>query len=258
MDILQHNRTAWNNEVSKGNQWTIPVGRSEIEAAARGELKSVLTPYKAIPKDWLGDLNGKNVLCLASGGGQQGPLMAAAGARVTVFDNSDAQLAKDEAVSVEFDLGIQTVQGNMQNLSCFEDESFNLIIHPVSNCFIDDIHPVWRESFRVLKPGGTLLSGFANPLIYMIDWELAEASGRVELRYSIPYSDLEVLPEYEKQKYIREKTTFEFGHSLTDQIQGQIEAGFLIAGFYEDKGDEIFDRFTEVFIATRAVKGEKG
>ena len=254
MNISEHNRLAWNKEVKKGNVWTIPVNKDELETAAKGEYKIVLTPYKPVPKNWLGDITGKNILCLASGGGQQGPILAAAGAHVTVFDNSDEQLKKDEEVSEEFNLHIKTVRGNMQDLSCFADKTFYMIIHPVSNCFIDDILPVWKESYRVLDENGCLLSGFSNPLMYMIDWEEAEETKRCELKHSIPYSDIRSLSPSMKQKYIQEKMPFEFGHTLTDQIQGQIEAGFVIAGFYEDRGEELFDRYTNIFIATRAIK----
>ena len=254
MNLLEHNRAAWNQEVKNGNQWTIPVTKDVLDQAASGQVMILLTPYKPVPKDWLGDLNGKDVLCLASGGGQQGPILAAAGARVTVFDNSDQQLKQDAMLSEQYDLKIKTVQGNMQDLSAFGDQCFDMIIHPVSNCFIDDVLPVWRESYRVLKPNGSLLSGFVNPLIYMIDWETAEQTRRFELKYAIPYSDIISLSPEMKKKYIREKTVFEFGHSLADQIQGQIAAGFLIAGFYEDRGEPLLDQLTDSFIATRAIK----
>jgi SAM-dependent methyltransferase len=254
MEILDHNRAAWNNEVAKGNQWTMPVTQEEMEAAANGIVKILLTPYKPVPKDWLGDLSCADVLCLASGGGQQGPILAAAGAKVTVFDNSDRQLGQDEVVAKAYNLTIRTVQGNMQDLGAFANEVFDLIVHPVSNCFIDNVLPVWRECSRVLRSGGRLLSGFANPLLYMIDWEEAERSRECRLKFSIPYKDTESLPGLEREKYLQEKIPFEFGHSLTDLIQGQIAAGFHITGFYEDKGENALDFFTEVFIATRAIK----
>jgi SAM-dependent methyltransferase len=254
MNLLEHNRAAWNQEVKKGNQWTIPVTKDVLDKAACGQVTILLTPYKPVPKDWLGDLSGKQVLCLASGGGQQGPILAAAGARVTVFDNSDQQLLRDATLSENYDLKIKTVQGNMQDLSAFEDRIFDLIVHPVSNCFIDAIQPVWQECFRVLKPHGSLLSGFTNPLIYMIDWETAEQTRRCELKHAIPYSDILSLSPEVKAKYIQEKTAFEFGHSLSEQIQGQIAAGFLIAGFYEDRGEPLLDQITDSFIATKAVK----
>lgn len=257
MNLLEHNRIAWNNEVKNKNEWTIPVSKEEIQEAREGVIKIVLTPHKTIPVDWIGSVVNKNILCLASGGGQQGPILAAAGANVTVFDNSDKQLEQDERVALEYNLSIKTVKGNMQDLSIFSNNYFDIIIHPVSNCFIDDIRPVWKEAYRVLKKNGKLLSGFANPLVYMINWEnweKAEKTKKCVIEMSIPYSDLKSLSETKKNDYIRNKMPFEFGHSLTDQISGQIEAGFVISGFYEDKGEELLDDFTNSFIATKAEK----
>jgi SAM-dependent methyltransferase len=254
MDLLKHNRQAWNHEVQSGNRYTIPVTKDEIMAAFKGEYKIILTPTKPVPAEWLGDIRGKQVLCLASGGGQQGPILAAAGAEVTVFDNSDEQLKRDSQMASDYHLPLKVVQGNMQDLSCFPDRSFDLVVHPVSNCFIDDILPVWKECYRVLRAPGRLLSGFNNPLVYAIDLEEAKQSGRCEIKNALPYSDLKSLPPQEVQRFMDEKIPFEFGHTLTDQIQGQIAAGFLIAGFYEDKGEELLDAYVDSYIATKAVK----
>ncbi len=254
MNLLEHNRIAWNNEVKKGNQWTIPISEEQIQEAKKGIIKIVLTPFKTVPEEWIGNIVNKNVLCLASGGGQQGPILAAAGANVTVFDNSDKQLEQDKKIAVKYNLNIKTVKGNMQDLSIFSDDTFDLIIHPVSNCFIDDILPVWREAYRVLKKNGRLLSGFNNPIMYMINWEKAEKTRKCVIETAIPYSDLKSLSDAKKKEYTENMAPFEFGHSLTDQINGQIEAGFSISGFYEDKGEELLDEFTNAFIVTRADK----
>jgi hypothetical protein len=88
----------------------------------------------------------------------------------------------------------------------------------------------------------------------MIDWEEADQTRRCEIRNPIPYSDLRSLSPQNMQRYVEEKEPFEFGHTLSDQIQGQIEAGFLLAGFYEDKGEALLDKYTDVFIATKAIK----
>jgi SAM-dependent methyltransferase len=199
-------------------------------------------------------MKGNKILCLASGGGQQGPILSAVGADVTVLDYSPKQLAQDEMVAKRDNLHLKTVQGDMCNLVMFKDETFDLIVHPWSNCFIKDVNKLWNEAYRVLKKGGSVLSGFGNPLEYIFDLEKMEA-GRLEVRHSIPYSDLTSLSDEERQKLIYDNNDpLCFGHSLEDQIGGQIKAGFVITGFYEDVNGSILDQYIKVGIATKAEK----
>ena len=143
----------------------------------------------------------------------------------------------------------------MADLSMFPGPSFDLIFHPVSNLFVPAVRPVWREAYRVLYPGGALLAGFLNPVHYLFDFDAMDNQGRLEVRYTIPYADLTSLDDDRRQKYLAEGWPLEFGHSLEDQIAGQIEAGFLLDGFYEDLDPEILlSKFIPTFIATRAIK----
>jgi SAM-dependent methyltransferase len=256
-DIRNHNRNAWNKQVEYKNPWTIPETSEVIDAARNGEWQIVLTPTIPVPKEWFPDLNGAQVLCLASGGGQQGPVLAAAGAEVTVYDNSPAQLSRDRLVAERDGLAITTVEGDMRDLSVFKDESFELIIHPVSNIFVPDIRPVWREAYRVLRPGCSLLSGFDNPVMHIFD-EPAYDRGELKVTRSLPYSDAESLNEEEITRRAAAGHALEFGHTLDDQIGGQITAGFIITGFYEDRcnpeDNDLLSQYMPTFIATRAEK----
>jgi SAM-dependent methyltransferase len=255
MDILSYNREAWNHQVADGNPWTVPVSSEEIAAGRQGIVSLLLTPTKPVPRGWYPTLEEAKVLCLASGGGQQGPILAAAGADVTVFDNSPAQLAQDRLVAEREGLNLKTIQGDMADLSVFPDNYFNLIFHPVSNVFVPDVRPVWREAFRVLKPGGRLLAGFTNPLLYLFDNELLENQRKLEVRHSIPYSDLESLSEQELQEYKSQGYPLEFSHTLQEQIGGQLDAGFILVGFYEDADPTtILAEYIPTFIATYALK----
>ncbi len=234
----------------------MPVSVEDVSQARQGRWGIVLTPRKIVPKEWFGLISNKQVLGLAAAGGQQMPILSAAGAVVTSFDNSDEQLSKDLLVADRDGLSISTVQGDMADLSIFEDGQFDLIFHPVSNCFVPDINKVWRECFRVLKPGGRLLSGFMNPASYLFDYAKAETSGQLTVEFSLPYSNIDAGEKY-KQETIGKGEPIQFSHTLDSQIGGQLAAGFTINGFYEDEWtdeDMLLNPYMSTSMATLAVK----
>ena len=254
MSIREYNRIAWDNEVERGNRWTTPVSSELINAARQGYWEVLLTETKPVPRDWFPDLKELDVLCLASGGGQQAPILAAAGANVTVLDNSPKQLAQDRFVAARDDLELITVEGDMANLSIFSDESFNLIFHPCSNCFVPEVRPVWIEAYRVLRHEGVLMAGFNNPALYIFDQELAERHV-LQVKHQLPYSDMTSLGEDEGRRYTETGAPLEFSHLLSDQIGGQTDAGFVITGFYEDHhSGHALASYMPTYIATRAKK----
>ncbi|MFN7037007.1 MAG: class I SAM-dependent methyltransferase [Bellilinea sp.] len=254
MDIRAYNREAWNHQVARQNPWTVPVNREEVAAARQGELRILLTPTRFVPPAWFPPLAGAEALCLASGGGQQGPLLAAAGATVTVLDNSPAQLAQDQQVAEREGLTLQLVEGDMRDLSVFDDATFDLIVHPVSNVFVPDILPVWGEAYRVLRRGGTLLAGFTNPLLYLFDFDELD-QGRLVVKNKLPYSDLTHLSPERLQQLMEEGLPLEWSHSLEEQIGGQLAAGFVVTGFYEDiDPSSVLGAYIPSYFATRAVK----
>lgn len=253
MDVRSYNRDAWDRQVEKGDRWTVPVTSDAIAAAREGRWEVVLTPQKPVPRGWFPPLRGLEVLGLASAGGQQGPLLAAAGAKVTVFDNSPAQLAQDRSVAERDGLSLTTVEGDMRDLSRFGEGHFDLIFNPCSNCFVEDVLPMWRECLRVLKPGGVLLTGFCNPVMFTVDPEL-EAEGVLQIRYDVPYSDVTSLTDEERRRYMEAGEPLTFGHTLEDQIGGQLAAGFVLTGLYEDRNESKLGEKMPLFLATRAVK----
>jgi len=255
MDVREYNRRAWDRRVEDGDRWTVPVAPDVIAEARRGYWSVLLTEQKPAPREWFpAEMSGLEVLCLASGGGQQGPTFAAAGARVTVLDNSPAQLAQDRLVAGREGLRIATFEGDMRDLSRFPGESFDLVFHPVSNLFAPDVRPVWREAFRVLRRGGLLLAGFMSPAFYIFGSQ-EEGLERLEVRFSLPYSDLESLNEEERARLDAEGVPLEFGHTLEDQIGGQLDAGFRLTALYEDRHRGLrVAEFMPTYVATRAVK----
>src|SRR5919109_1924536 len=255
MDIRSYNREAWNREVEGGeNRWSQPVDSETIAKARQGEFSILLTENIPVPHKWFPPLNGADALCLASGGGQQGPILAAVGANVTVFDNSPAQLKQDQLVAQRESLSLRTVEGDAADLSMFADESFDLVINPVSTVFMPDVRAVWRECYRVLHPGGILMTGSMKPVHYIFDLYKAD-EGILEVAHSIPYSDLTSIPREELEEHMAKGLPIEFGHSLTDLIGGQCDAGFVITDMYEDYMlDAPLHEYHPSYIVTRAIK----
>ena len=255
MDIRSYNREAWNREVAGGqSRWTQPVDSEVIARARQGKFEILLTENLPVPLHWFPPLQGADVLCLASGGGQQGPVLAAAGSRVTVFDNSPAQLKQDQLVAERESLSLQTVEGDAADLSLFSNDSFDLVFNPCSTVFMPDVRAVWQECWRVLRSGGILMTGSMNPVHYIFDLYKAD-EGILDVTHSIPYSDLTSISQEDLQEHVEKGLPVEFGHSLTDLIGGQCAAGFVITDLYEDyMPDSPLHKYHPSYIATRAVK----
>ncbi len=234
--------------IREGWEWGKPISHEAYEQALIGNWDVLLTPTKPVPHEWFGDLRGKKVLGLASGGGQQMPIFAALGAVCTVLDYSPLQLESERLVAEREGYDIRIIRADMTKRLPFEDEEFDLIFHPVSNCYIEDVHHVWRECFRVLKHGGTLLSGTDHYVNYLVD------TAEERIVNTLPFNPLKN-PEQMRQLE-EDDAGVQFSHSLEEQIGGQLEAGFTLLALYEDTNGEgrLHEMNIPTFLAMRSVK----
>jgi SAM-dependent methyltransferase len=256
IDPVLHNREAWDREVDSDNEWTRPVGPDVIARAREGDWSVVLIGYEPVARDWFPDpLAGVDVLCLASGGGQQGPTLSAAGATVTVFDNSPRQLGQDASVAEREGLTLRTVLGDMRDLGAFADGTFDVVFHPVSNVFCPELEPVWREAFRVLRPGGILMAGFANPDVFIFDYEALDERHEFVVRHAIPFTTLQLSEEERIREGYKVDGPIVYSHTMTEQLGGQIAAGFVLTHFVEAPHHvDATARYMPGYFATRAVR----
>ena len=239
MNSYELNKAAWDRAVDDTtNPYTRVVSSQEVAAARQGTWAIYLSDSKPVPPDWFPTLPGLPVLCLASGGGQQAPILAALGAEVTVLDASARQLAQDQFVAERDQLAIRLVEGNMADLSAFADASFALIVNPPSTLFVPDLAPVWRESYRVLRPGGVLMTGFLNPDEFVFDHEALDKDGAFVVKYALPYVEHATLDKTALEERSRNQAMFHFSHTMEAQLGGLTQAGFVITGFYEDRRTE--------------------
>ena len=234
--------------VDEGWEWGRPVTHEEYAAALCGHAQIFLTPTKPVPAAWLGDVKGKRVLGLASGGGQQMPLLTAMGARCTVLDYSPRQLESERIVAAREGYSIDIVRADMTKPLPFEDEAFDLIVHPVSNCYVESVEPIFRECHRVLKKGGALLSGLDNGVAFMFD------NDEEHVVNTFPFNPLKN-PEQMAQLEA-DNSGVQFSHTMEEQLGGQLRAGFTLVDLYEDTSGSgnLHEHNIPTFIATRAVK----
>jgi len=254
----QLNSQAWDYESQKGNIWTVGCSAEQIQKARNKDMDMVLSPFKKVPASWIRPFLGKKVLCLASGGGQQAVLLAAGGCMVTEMDISQRQLDTDLSLSKENNLKLETIRGDMQDLSCFPDNSFDLIYNPTSSCFISDVQRVYNECARVLKDDGYLFTSATNPVLYLFD-EKKALKNKIKIKYTLPYSDIQSLTQKQQRKMIARHDTFEFSHTIDLLIGGLFRAGFILEDFYTDScGQEIIDSFVgDCYFACKARKQKK-
>ena len=234
--------------VREGWEWGRPIDHETYAAALKGRWDVVLTPTKPVPHEWFGTLRGKKVLGLASGGGQQMPIFAALGADCMVLDYSEAQLESERMVARREGYHIDVVRGDMTKPLPFEDETFDLIFHPVSNCYVREVKPIWKECWRVLKPGGLLLSGTDHFINYIVDEQEREIVNR------LPFDPL--ADPKQRRQLEQSDSGMQFSHTLEEQINGQLEAGFLLLNLYEDTNGagRLHELNIPTFLAMRARK----
>ena len=244
------NAQTFDQWVEEGWEWGQPISHETYQKALGGNWSVLLTPTKPVPKDWFCPMKGARVLGLASGGGQQMPVFAALGAQCTVLDYSQAQLDSERMVSQREGYPIRLVRADMTRPLPFENEQFDLIFHPVSNCYIENVNEVWRECFRVLRPGGILLAGLDMGINFVFDED------ETKFRYKLPYNPLKDKALYEES--VKNGWGIQFSHTVEEQIGGQLRAGFQLRDIYQDTNGSgtLHDYNIPSFYATKAVKPE--
>lgn len=252
--ITRDNYTIENSKVidswvKNGWIWSIPVTHEAFIKAKNGEYDIVLTPTKSVPHEWFGSLNGKRVLALASGGGQQGPVFKTLGADVTVLDYSDMQLEREKEVAIREGYEIKLVKADMSKPLPFKNDSFDLIFNPVSTCYIEEIEPLWKECYRILSKDGVLLTGVDNGINYIV-----KDQEEREITHSLPFNPLKDEKLLEELK--REDGGIQFSHTLVEHLNALLSAGFKLTDIFEDTNGEgrLHELNIPTFAAIRVIK----
>ncbi len=224
-ETAKHNETFWDKLVSEGFVYTRPwldLDRDQLRSFAAGKLPVMPSPYAYLfPQPIFADVAGKSVLCLASGGGQQSAAFALLGAKVTVIDLSGKQLDADRKAAEHYGYDVEIVHGDMRDLSCFGDKSFDRVYQAISLVFVPDLREVYREVARVLKPGGLYAAGHVMPGTSHVEQTSWNGKGYL---LSEPYRP-GLIDDDEWKEYI---------HPFGDIFGGLIDSKLEIRGVWED------------------------
>lgn len=218
-DARSHNRGAWDQLAKNQNRLAKPA-----------KEKDFVDPLSRLDgKGWLGEVSGRRILCLAAGGGRQGPLYASIGADVTVVDISPAMLELDRQVARDRGLKLRTVEASMDEMSALETSEFDIVIHPVSTCYVPDVRPVYLEVARVLRGGGIYVSQHKQPA--SLQTSIKPIAGHYQIE-SDCYSR-HPLPKSEPSNLVREDGTLEFVHRWELLLGSMCRAGLVIEDISE-------------------------
>ena len=217
--VHEQNRKAWDRLVDRRNRFARPARAQDCH-----------DPLAAVDGlGWLGgNIEGKELLCLAAGGGRQSAIYASAGARVTVVDISPGMLELDREVARERRLDIHVVEASMDDLRGLTPQSFDIAIHPVSTCYVPDVVKVFQQVARVLKGGGIYISQHKSPVSLQATIKPGDGGYVIQS----PYYSKQAVPKVSGTS-LREEGCLEFVHRWEEIIGGMCRCGFVIEDLVE-------------------------
>jgi SAM-dependent methyltransferase len=225
------NQAWWERMVAEGNGFTLPwldLDRAEVQAYAAGTLDYTPRPINQVfPASLLKDIQGKDVLCMASGGGQQSAVFGLLGANVTVVDITEGQLAGDQQAAAHYGYAVRTIQADMSDLSMLEADSFDLVYQAPSMAYIPDVMKVYAGVARVLRSGGLYRADAHNPVAQFIDTDSWDGVG---YRITVPYA-------VKARQRTEDEPVMEYRHELSEVFNGLIACGFVIEHVVESPID---------------------
>lgn len=242
-DYALQNARMFDSWVKEGWEYGTPLNPEQCQRARHGDYSLYLTSTIPVPKTWLPQkLAGKEVLGLAAGGGQQMAILSLLGAKCTLIDISDAQLAADKMVADREGYAIDITKGDISEPLPFEDNEFDLIVAPVSLCYIRFIDPVINECARVLKSGGVLLIGFDIGTNYF-------SRDQVHIDTELPYDPIAKPEQYD------EDDGYQFSHTVGEQLSALLRASFQIADLFDDynSAGRLKELHIPSFLAVKAI-----
>ncbi|MCA9918366.1 MAG: class I SAM-dependent methyltransferase [Anaerolineales bacterium] len=221
-NIAEANQKLWEAEVQKGGGYTQPwldLDRELLDAWLNGRLQPIPYPlYELYPSSFMQNVAGKEVLCLATGGGQQSAIFGLLGAHVTVADLTQGQLDGDETAASHYNYPVTTVQADMRDLSALPRHAYDLVFQADSLAYVPNVRQVYAQVSQVLRPGGMYRVKHSQPAVHRTAWN---------------GTAYEIAAPYAETIQHRDDGGIEFRHHLDDIFNGLLDNGFTIQRVHE-------------------------
>ncbi len=228
--VSEHNKGVWERMSAEGeNRSALPPELERAQCVSEFRVLPLAVSVE-LPTTWWGELRGKDVLCVASGGGFQGPILAAAGANVSVLDISVRQLERDRAMAEKHGLSdrLTTIPADAATEWPVEASGVDLVVIPFATGLFADVHHLWKEAYRVLRSGGRLVAGMTNPAAFLFDQDAAQHGFPLAV-HRLPYSDLDRPDLAQLRALTQQRRPLCFSHSLEALVGGQVSVGFRLS-----------------------------
>ncbi|HYF49896.1 MAG TPA: class I SAM-dependent methyltransferase [Planctomycetota bacterium] len=237
-DIAALNRHNYLQKVGSAQYWGQPSPWLDLDPKAFRAAAGSSAPHRYLDNPWhksfLENIAGKRLLLLGGGGGQQSVLYSLLGAEVTVFDLNPEQLESDRRGAHHYGYKIQLVEGDMRDLSALPPASFDRIAHPVSIVFVPDVREVYSQVARVARTGGMYWVQHSFPFWPHDGVQIEWAEHGYKVLVDTPYVSGPIYRDAQGRTEAKgSNPSGEFRHLLSDIINGLVEHGFDIGGFWE-------------------------
>lgn len=148
-------KSGW-NRISKAYQASVKISLDDVHYGpiSPGETELEL----------LGDVEGKDILEVGCGGGQNAIVLAKWGARSVGLDISEEQIKYARRLARKHKVSVRFYVGNMENMDKFSDGSFDIVLSSFAIGYSENPEQVFHEVFRILRKDGVFVFCVVHPI----------------------------------------------------------------------------------------------
>nr|ADQ54416.1 methyltransferase [uncultured marine crenarchaeote E37-7F] len=181
----------------------------------------------------IGDVKEKKVLDAGCGYGFYSLLLAKKGAIVTGIDISEKNIELAKKNASECSIKCESIVCDMQDLSIFQSETFDLVTSSIVVNYLDDLKKAFLEVFRVIKLQGIFTFSENHPILKG-KWETDSEGRRLHWNLDNYFERSIIIDKWRTQSGGIIETRSQH-RTIQDYFDALISAGFTVERLVEPK-----------------------